>query len=147
MSKLSKHGVLTTSPGDIIAEQLEYVGMSQAELAERMGRSIPKINELIKGKAPLTEDTALKLESVTGLSSHTLLNIERTYRDSLLEYKKNEILSSYVDWSKKFPAKLLKNIGLVKSNLTQIQLAEELLKFFGVASPSEWEHILSLIHI
>jgi hypothetical protein len=32
--------------------------MTQAELAQRMGRPKEKINELIKGKAPLSMDTA-----------------------------------------------------------------------------------------
>jgi plasmid maintenance system antidote protein VapI len=41
---------------------LGTIGMSQAELAERLGRSVPQLNELIKGKAPITKETATKLE-------------------------------------------------------------------------------------
>jgi len=41
-----------------------HVKMSQSELAERMGRTPSKINDLISGKEPITVATALQLEKV-----------------------------------------------------------------------------------
>ena len=55
------------------------------ELAERLGRSVPKVNELIKGKAPITKETATKLEYVLGIQASFWLNLERKYQDELLE--------------------------------------------------------------
>ena len=49
---------LLSPPGDTIQETIDALGMTQAELAQRMGRPKEKINELIKGKAPLSMDTA-----------------------------------------------------------------------------------------
>ena len=39
------------------------LGMSQAELAERIGVSYPRVNEIINGKRGVTPDTALRLSN------------------------------------------------------------------------------------
>lgn len=57
MTDLEAKKLLLSCPGDTIQETIDKIGMSQAELAERLGRSIPKLNELIKGKAPITKET------------------------------------------------------------------------------------------
>jgi HTH-type transcriptional regulator / antitoxin HigA len=41
--------------------------MSQAELARRTGLSAKHINLILKGTAPITPDTALKLERVLNI--------------------------------------------------------------------------------
>ena len=66
MKTLELKKSLLSAPGESIQENIDFIGMSQAELAERLGRSVPKLNELIKGKAPITKDTAVKLEYVLG---------------------------------------------------------------------------------
>ena len=48
-------------PGETVLDTLIALGMSQAELAERTGRSKKMINEIIKGKAPITPRMALEL--------------------------------------------------------------------------------------
>ena len=48
------------TPGEVLDEYLDAYGMSQAELADRTGMAKKTINEIIKGKAPITSDTALK---------------------------------------------------------------------------------------
>ena len=85
MTDLELKKSLLTCPGDTIQEHIDHIGMSQAELAERLGRSIPKLNELIRGKAPITEETATKLEFVLGVPANFWLDLERTYQDELLE--------------------------------------------------------------
>ena len=54
-------------PGDTLKEILDDRGLTQAELAERMGRPKKTINEIIKGKAAITPETALQLELVLGI--------------------------------------------------------------------------------
>jgi plasmid maintenance system antidote protein VapI len=39
---------LLSPPGDNIQEHIYFIGMSQGELAERMGRPKEKINDIIK---------------------------------------------------------------------------------------------------
>ncbi len=52
-----------THPGEMLLEEfLKPLNMSQIELAQRLGVSYPRINELIHGKRGMTPDTALRLE-------------------------------------------------------------------------------------
>lgn len=53
-------------PGDTIADLIEERGWRQAELAARLGYTTKHVNQLIKGKVAVTEDTALRLERVLG---------------------------------------------------------------------------------
>jgi HTH-type transcriptional regulator/antitoxin HigA len=45
--------------GETLAETLDALGMSQAELAQRRGRPHKTINEIIRGTAAITAETAL----------------------------------------------------------------------------------------
>lgn len=87
MNDLEAKKALLSCPGDTIQDTIDEIGMSQAELAERLGTSIPKLNELIKGKAPVTKDTATKLEYVLGIPTGFWLNLERRYQDAFNELR------------------------------------------------------------
>ncbi|MBI9083874.1 MAG: HigA family addiction module antidote protein [Desulfobacterales bacterium] len=67
-------------PGETLLDTLTALGMSQAELAEQTGRSRKRINEIIKGKAPITQDFALDLERVLGVPASFWINREDHYR-------------------------------------------------------------------
>ena len=54
-------------PGETLLEILEERGISQADLAEGTGCPRKTINEIIKGKAAITPETALQLERVLGV--------------------------------------------------------------------------------
>lgn len=70
-----------TKPGDTIREAMKACGdMSQTELAANMGRPIKTINEIIHGKARITEETAIQLEEVLGAPAHFWLALESNYR-------------------------------------------------------------------
>ena len=86
--ELKKH--LLSCPGDSIQEHIDFVGMSQAELAERLGSSLSELNELIKGKAHITKEIAAQLEHALGVPASFWLNLERRYREELLEIEQME---------------------------------------------------------
>ena len=62
--------VVVTPPGDTLREALDEIGMTQAELARRMGRPKKTINEIVRGKAAITHETALQLERVLDIPAH-----------------------------------------------------------------------------
>ena len=70
-------------PGDTLAETIEFKKMDQADLARRTGRSPKMINEIIKGKAPITPATAIRLERVLGIPANFWTNRDRHYQESL----------------------------------------------------------------
>ncbi|MBK8988417.1 MAG: HigA family addiction module antidote protein [Chloroflexi bacterium] len=70
-------------PGDTLLELLEERHMTQSELAQRMGRPLKTINEIIRGKTQLTPETALQLELVFGTTARVWLNLEQSYQEHL----------------------------------------------------------------
>jgi addiction module HigA family antidote len=70
-------------PGDTLKETIDALGMSQADLAERTDRPKKTINEIIKGKAAITPETALHLEKVLGVPANFWNNLQRNYEESL----------------------------------------------------------------
>ena len=57
-----------THPGEMLFEEfVKPLGLTQAELARRLGVSYPRLNEIIKGRRSVTPDTALRLSRVLGI--------------------------------------------------------------------------------
>lgn len=66
-----------THPGEMLLEEfLEPLGLTQARLAERLGVSYPRVNELVHGKRDMTPDTALRLERLLGIEAQFWLNLQ-----------------------------------------------------------------------
>lgn len=128
-------------PGETLEEILEERQMSQAELAERMGRPKKTINEIIKGNVAITPDTALQLERVLGTSASFWNNRECLYRETLAKQAERERLQKELDWLKNFPTSDMVKKGWIKLYQDKVEQLRELLSFFGVASPEQWEEI------
>ena len=60
---------LPIPPGEVLEEELEARGMTQKELAARIGRPAQAINEIIKAKKAITPDTAIMLEKALGIDA------------------------------------------------------------------------------
>ena len=63
--------------GDFIKEWMEDEGLNAAELARRLAVSPKHISELLRGKAPLSHDMALRLENTTGVPAR-IWNLHET---------------------------------------------------------------------
>ena len=74
---------LPIPPGEVLEEELEARGMTQKELATRMGRPAQAINEIIRGKKAITPETAIGLEGVLGIDAEFWTNLESSYRLTL----------------------------------------------------------------
>jgi HTH-type transcriptional regulator / antitoxin HigA len=70
-------------PGETLLDTLEALGMSQAELAERTDRPKKTINEIIKGKAPITPEIVLQLERMLGVPARFWNNLDNNYRETV----------------------------------------------------------------
>lgn len=125
-------------PGETLLETLEAAGMSQAELADRTGRPKKTINEIIKGKAAITPETALQLERVLGAPAGFWNNLERNYQETLARIDEQRRLQKQISWLNKLPINAMIKNGWVKSFKDNIQQLREVLNFFGVASPEQW---------
>lgn len=141
MSKLKNERELLSRPGDTILETIDYLKISQAELAERMGKTPSKINDIISGKEPITINTAFQLEKVLGINAQFWLNREMLYREKLSRIEQEEFLEDCKDWLKVQPIKELKTFGYLKTEKAGAAMVEECLKFYGVAAPKQWESL------
>lgn len=128
-------------PGETLLEALEDRGMTQAELAQRTGRPKKTINEIVKGKAAITPETALQFERVLGISATFWNNREQQYREALARLEDEQRLKSWRDWLKELPVRQMIAHGWVKRCEDKTVQVLELLKFFGVASPDAY-HIV-----
>ena len=76
MVRIPTHGP-PTHPGEMLLEEfLKPLHMTQTELAQKIGVSYPRINELIHGKRGVTTDTALRLERLFGMEAQFWLNLQ-----------------------------------------------------------------------
>lgn len=131
-------------PGDTLAELLEEKGMTQNELAERCGRPVKTINEIIKAKTAITPETALQFERVLGTPAEFWNKREYRYREYLARKSENDKLKDHEAWLKKHPINEMIKSGWIKDfRKNKTQQIIELLNFRGIASPEQgdvdWE--------
>jgi antitoxin HigA-1 len=66
-----------THPGEMLLEEfLKPLGITQIDAADRMGISLNRLNELIRGKRGMTADTALRLAKLFKTSPEFWMNLQ-----------------------------------------------------------------------
>lgn len=126
-------------PGETLLETLEVIGMTQAELATRMGRPKKTINEIIKGKTAITPETALQLEMALDIPASFWNERERKYQEAMARAEQNKNLAHWVDWLKNIPYDEMVSFGWIRKLDEPVDKVREVLTFFGVVSPEQWE--------
>ena len=74
-------------PGEILAGELEALGMSAAELARILHVPTNRITQILGGKRAITADTALRLGRWLGTGPELWLNLQQSYELHLAEQK------------------------------------------------------------
>ncbi len=130
--------IIISHPGETLSEVLSSRNMTQAELALRTGRPLKTINEIIKGKASITPDTALQFERVLGISATFWMNRESQYRESQARQAEQKFLQQHFEWLDMLPIKEMAELGWISHINNPIDQLQELLGYFGLASPEHW---------
>ena len=66
-----------THPGEMLMEEfVKPLELTQTELAERLGVSYLRVNELVHGKRSMTPVTARRLERFLGVEAQLWLNLQ-----------------------------------------------------------------------
>jgi HTH-type transcriptional regulator/antitoxin HigA len=128
-------------PGETLQELLDQIGMTQAELAERTGRPRKTINEIIKGTAAITPDTALQLERVLGVPATFWNNRENHYRQCIARQAERDRLKRDIEWLGHFPIRGMVRLGWIGDTRDKVTMLRNVLSFFGVASPAAWRDL------
>ncbi|MCE1165163.1 MAG: HigA family addiction module antitoxin [Bacteroidetes bacterium] len=132
---------LLSPPGDTLQETIDNIGMSQHELAERLGKKEKNVNQIIKGKEPITVNTALSLQNVLNIPADFWLERESKYRIELAEIEAEEQAEKYSEWVKKFPIKEMQKMKWIPETKTISDRTESLIRYFGIAKPGSWNRI------
>ena len=67
-------------PGEFIQEELDARGWMQEDLARIVGCTVARINEIIKGKRGISDETAVALGEAFGTGAEYWMRLEGTYR-------------------------------------------------------------------
>ncbi len=74
-------------PGEHLAEELQELGMSAAELARKMNVPTNRVTQILNGTRAITGDTALRLAHFFGTSAQFWLNLQTLYDLRVAEEK------------------------------------------------------------
>jgi addiction module HigA family antidote len=72
-------GFKPTHPGEVLKDEIEYRGISQRELAARMGMSYKILNNILNERRPVTTATAMMFEAALGVPAYSLINLQTKY--------------------------------------------------------------------
>jgi HTH-type transcriptional regulator/antitoxin HigA len=126
-------------PGATLQEVLDERGMTQSDLAVRTGLSTKHINQIVKGTAPVTAETAILLERTTGVSAAVWAGLESAYQVDRSRAKEAQRLTLDIDWLKTLPiAELVKKKWINKTD-SPVDTLREVCNFFGVADKASWD--------
>lgn len=128
-------------PGDSVAEVLEDKDMSQAELARRAGLSAKHVNQIIKGNASISPETAVRLENVLDVPARTWLALEATYQGHKARTDARRVLEAHPEWADRNLLKELVRRERIAGSADRVRMVESLLKFFGIGSIDAWESV------
>jgi antitoxin HigA-1 len=74
-------------PGEHLAEELEALDMSAAELARKIDVPTNRVTQILNGTRAITGDTALRLAHFFGTSAQFWLNLQSHYELRLAQEK------------------------------------------------------------
>lgn len=127
-------------PGETLAEKLEEMGMGPKEFAVRTGKPEKTISEILNSKSSITPEMAVQFESVTKIPARFWLNRQRSYDEYMARKKRNSLIESSAEWTKKFPVADMIKKGWLPACKTMEEKTLALFSFFGVSSPEAWNN-------
>lgn len=68
--------------GEILADELDARGWTQADFAEVLGRPAQFVSEIISGKKEITRESAAQIGAALGTSAEFWINLQDSYRRS-----------------------------------------------------------------
>lgn len=75
----SMNGMPPVHPGEILADELEELGLSANAFAKALGVPTNRITAILNGQRGITADTALRLARYFGTGPQFWLNLQKTF--------------------------------------------------------------------
>lgn len=135
----------TVTPGEVLDEHREAAGLTQAELAQRLGFSVKHVNRILAGLEPVGPETALKLESIFGLPAGIWLGLEARHQEFQARNAEVDQLEAEQVWLRDIPHRSMAKLGWIAADAKGAELVRSLRSFFSVGSlnylPKVWEGV------
>lgn len=80
-----------THPGAVLKDEIEARKISQRKLSRQMGISHTVVNEILNGRRPLTETTAILFEAALDIDADMLMRLQLKY--NMLVARKDKTLT------------------------------------------------------
>lgn len=125
------------APGEFLQEWIEEEGrgITQSDLAERLGVSRKHVNQILGGKASISPELALRLEHVTGIPCRAWLAYEALYQEDRARIQEENSLSNHLSYASSELASFLRRQGASKATLRDPQrVLIDFLDFTGFGS-------------
>lgn len=119
------------APGELLREELEARGWSQAEFAEIIGRPVRTINEIIAGKRGISPQTAKALAAAFGTSPQLWMNLDAAYQLHQ-EAPAPDRIARRARVRDRFPVREMVKRGWVEPSDDQDVLEARLCEFYGI---------------
>lgn len=134
MTKKDYEPSVAIPPGETLHEFLDAREMSQIDLAKRLGITPKTVNEIVKGKAPITPETALALESVFGTPARFWMSLEANYQELRARLEQEKLIKEDLRIAQQIPYPSLTRLGVIPPARRKEDKVANLRAFFGVAS-------------
>ncbi len=125
--------VIAIPPGETIKENMAFLGMTQEEMAIRLDMTPKHLCNILNGNAPITYETALKLESVIGPSAEFWMNLEASYQLDQTRLEDQNKFREELEIAKEIPYKKMSDLGWLENTGDSNQRVKNLRDYFGVA--------------
>ncbi|SDW86142.1 addiction module antidote protein, HigA family [Arthrobacter sp. cf158] len=130
------------APGEYLEEWIEDQGLSQQHVADLLGCSRKQVNEIVNGRAPITHETAIRLERVVGIPAGSWLRYESAYRADLARLADQEDLAKHAEKIDANATTYLRSLGITTATLRSPgQLVSDFLAFHRCGTWEAYTHL------
>ena len=88
-------------PGEILADELEFIGINAGELAKRIEVPKNRVYQIVSGDRSVTADTALRLGKFFGTGPKIWLNLQKAYELDIASKQMDSMLKSITPYEHK----------------------------------------------
>lgn len=85
-------------PGEILADELEEIGINPSQIAKRIGVPENRIYQIVKCERNITADTALRLGKFFNTGAELWLNLQKAYELDVAREEMGDILDNIIPY-------------------------------------------------
>ncbi len=98
------NGMRPVHPGEILAEELEELGLSANALANALCAPTNRITAVLKGQRGVTADTALRLSRYFGTTPQLWLNLQKSFELRVAEIESGKDIADQAQLREPVPS-------------------------------------------